>query len=265
MADSDFELAFIDSLYDTGETDKKGKKIGDEMGVGIKYANYNAGGITSNMVSLSPFSYRKNINNSDIKLLLQIPVLTTIQTGNARTYQANSSLGLGIPLYKKFWSITPMLSVGAVGSQDQGAASMMRGMSLTNKLHTEIEGWALSLGTMLARYNTEPITINGYTSNPNIANNLLKNSIVLGLPIKNYSDYNAELNVTNTRYYGTDLFIDNAMDYGIGFIKNNHGSKTNNEVRFDIKYFSYRSNNISTIGNGSRRINGIMANLKFQY
>lgn len=60
--------------------------------------------------------------------------------------------------------------------------------------------------------------------------------------------------------FGTDLYIENAMDYGIGFVK--YSESDNNKVRFDIKYFTYNAQSVATIGNGTKGITGISANLK---
>ncbi len=265
MVDHDFDLSFSDSLYDTRESDENGKKIGNEMGAGVKYANFNAAGIRSNLVSVSPFSWRRNLFDSDVKLLLKIPVLTMITTEGSKSYQANSSIGLQIPLYKEFWSITPMASIGAVVSVDQASASALHGFSATNKFHIDVNNWGMSLGTMLGRYSTQKISYRNYTSNPDIANTVLKNTFAVNTPPIIASKFATEFSVSNTKYYGTELYIQNGMEYGLALVKTNNRLKNNNEFRTDLKYFDYYTNHIATIGNGSRRIQGVMVNLKFQY
>ena len=98
MVYDDFELAFVDAIHDSDEVDENGKKVGSEMGAGVQYSQYNVSGITSRVVALSPFTYRKNIANSGVKLLLKIPALKMISTDNAKTYQASSAKGLIIHL-----------------------------------------------------------------------------------------------------------------------------------------------------------------------
>jgi len=264
MVNDDFDLAFVDSLHDNGAVDKNGKKIGNEMGAGVKYENYNVSGINSQVVALSPFSWRRNINNSDVKLLLKIPVFKMVNTESAKSYQASSAVGFHVPLYKDYWSIAPLASIGAGGSQDLASGAMMSGFSVTNKLKYKTDrGFGFHLGTLFGRYQTEKVRVNGYSFNPNITNNILKNSFVVILPVGLMQDYAVDLSATNTRFYGTSLYIQNAMDYGIGFVKTN--KTTNNEARLDLKYYSYNSSNIASIGNGSRRVNGVSANLRFQY
>ncbi|MES2961310.1 MAG: hypothetical protein V4694_02890 [Pseudomonadota bacterium] len=262
MNDDDFELAFTDSLHDSTEVDKDGKKIGSEMGLGVQYQRYNLAGINSTVYSFSPFSWRKNLGNSETRLLLKIPALRMVTTDNAKTYQASAAVGFYIPLYKTYWAIAPIASIGAVGSEDLAAASAMHGFSLTNKLGFDHNGWGLHLGTLYGIYQTDKLQYNGYVSNPGIKNNILKNSVVVGVPI-GIMGFGVDLSATKTQFYGTDLYIENAMDYGVGFVK--YSKVDNNKIRFDIKYFTYDAQSVATIGNGTKRITGVSANLKFQY
>lgn len=260
MVDDDFELAFTDALHDGNVSDGA---PGNEMGSSAQYSRYNVSGIDSQVYSVSPFSWRRNLGNSDAKFLLKLPVVKMIKTEGATTYQASGSVGFSIPLVKNYWSIVPMASIGAVGSEDLASAAAMRGLSLTNRLGYNWEnGWGVHLGTLYGNYKTEKLEVNDYKSNPNIQNAILKNSLVATIPLTN-RDFVMDASITNTRFYGTELYIENAMDYGIAFVKTSRTD--NNEIRLDLKYYSYDSQSIATIGNGKRGVSGFSANLKFQY
>lgn len=264
MVGDDFELGFVDTIHDSSDIGDDGKKVGNEMGAGVQYSSYNVSGIKSDVISVSPFSYRNNLGESDFKLLLKVPVVKMITTENhAKTYQASAAIGLLIPLIKDIWSISPIVSIGAVGSEDLGSAAAIRGFSVTNKLgFTAENGFGLHLGTLLGNYKTERLEINNYRSDPNIENNVLKNSLVLTVPT-GYTSYVLDFAATNVRFFGDDLYIENAMDYGIGLVKSSRAN--NNEMRLDLKYYTYDAERIASIGNGKKSVSGFSVNLKFQY
>ena len=184
------------------------------MGASAQYSSYNVSGIRSTVVPLSPFSYRRNIFDSDAKLLLKIPTVKMIYTDNSKSYQVSGSVGF-------------------------------------------------HLGILYGNYKTEKLQINGYRSDPKIEDNILKSSFVISIPTDMLRNYVIDLSATNTRFYGTNLYIENAMDYGIGFVKT--ANANNNEMRLDIKYYSYDTARVATIGNGSGKVEGVSVNLKFQY
>lgn len=259
MVENDFELTYVESMYDSPDADSER----NEMGIGAKYSQYDVSGLKSKVLSVSPFTWRNNFGDSNAKFLIKLPVLAAIDTEGAKTYQLSGALGFHIPLVDKVWSIAPLASLGAVGSADLGAATAIRGVSLTNKLRFDIGDWGLHLGTLFGNYVTEKVSINGYKSDPDIKNNILKNSVGIRAPLDTMQNYALEFNVANTRFYGTDLYIENAMDYGVAFIKTSNQS--NNEARFDVKYFTYDAERSASIGNGKKGVKGILASLKFQY
>ena len=256
MVDDDFDLAFVDSIHDNSST-------GNEMGVGAKYSSFNVSGIKSDVISIAPFSYRDNFGNSNFKLLLKIPTLKMIQTeGEAKTYQASAAVGMLFPIVKDIWSISPMLSIGAVGSEDLGSAAAMRGISATNKLGFKTkDGFGIHLGTLFGNYATEKLKINDYESDPKIQNNILKNSLVFTLPLD--KQYVVDLAATNNRFFGSDLYIENAMDYSVALVKTSRND--NNEMKLDLKYYTYDAARTASIGNGKKDVRGFAVNLQFQY
>lgn len=259
MIDHDFDLTYVDSMYDSPDAGSER----NEMGLGVKYSQYDISGLDAKVLTVAPFSWRRNLGDSDAKFLVRFPTLSAIDTEGGRTYQASAAFGFHIPIIGKVWSVAPLASIGAVGSADLGAASAIHSFSITNKLRFEVEGWGLHVGTLFGNYSTDKVTINDYTSDPQIENNVLKNSLGIRAPLNTMQDYALELSVGNTRFYGTDLYIENAMDYGISFIKTSN--VINNEFRVDLKYFSYDAERVATIGNGSTKVQGVQVALKFQY
>lgn len=259
MVDHDFDLTYVDALYDSEE---KGAER-NEMGIGVKYGQYNVSGLDSKIVTIAPFSWRRNLGDSRAKFLLRFPTLAAVDTEGGKSYQASAAMGFHFPIIGNVWSIAPLASVGAVGTADLGAASAMSGYSLTNKLNFEVNGWGLHVGTLYGRYATEKVSLNGYTMDANISNNVLKNSLNLRAPLNTLDSYLLELSIGNTRFYGTDLYVENAMDYGVSFIKSSN--TTNNEARLDVKYFQYDAERGASIGDGSKKVRGIQVALKFQY
>jgi hypothetical protein len=76
MVDHDFDLTHTDALYDTEDSGSQR----NEMGVGAKYSQYNISGLDAKVLTVSPFAWRRNLGDSNVKLLIRFPTLTAVDT-----------------------------------------------------------------------------------------------------------------------------------------------------------------------------------------
>jgi hypothetical protein len=272
MVREDFDIMFRSPTYDNdSEKDKNDKRIGSEMGMNFNYTKYKIAGIDAYSVSIPLLiisEYRKNLFNTRTKLLIKLPTATYINVNNgAETYQLKSAIGLEIPLYKEFWKISGLVGAGVVGSVDQGAASGLRSYAGTNTFAIrDFHGFGLRFGTMYGKYKTFKIEYNDYESNPDLQNNVLKNSIVLikETPIF-MGDLNVEFIVSNIQYYGDDLYIESENEYGISLVKTGIKKKSNNELRVDLKYSTADSAREDNYSGQTEKAKTYSLDVKFQF
>ena len=100
---------------------------------------------------------------------------------------------------------------------------------------------------MLGYYSTLPVETTAGSLNPEISNTVFRNGVTWGIPTESLAkDSNLELFVTDTRYFGSELFIDQYNEIGFSFgvdkekiVKKKKGSVSYlKKFRVGVKYLT---------------------------
>lgn len=207
-----------------------------------RYSNYDLDGVSSREYSL-PLAYTIRFNNSKNTLAIRIPI-SMVDVDGSKAY--NFGLGLGFSYFiKDQWSITPSIGYTAVGSVDLGSVAQLISSSLTSSYTWKINKYALTMGNMLGYYKTIPFTYGDYNIDPDIKNTVLRNGFNFEIPTDRVKkDTSVQLFVTDTRYYGSELYVDQYNEVGasFGFAKatqKEKGDKIKNYMRKMRVGFTY--------------------------
>ncbi|MBW2061960.1 MAG: hypothetical protein JRI95_10420 [Deltaproteobacteria bacterium] len=161
-----------------------------------------------------PLSYTFR-SNQDPRRQLKISLpLAMLETAGARTYNAGFGIAVSLPV-NKLWVLTPAANYSLVGSVDMGSAAQMISASLTSALSLESGKFTFNIGNMVGYYQTLKFQYSGYAFDPKINNTVLRNGLMISTPISRR--FVIEIFVTDTRYFGTDLFIDQYNEGGFAF------------------------------------------------
>jgi hypothetical protein len=170
MFQSDFELG-TQGPFTSGS--ERLKTAPDQFGVGLDYGYAKAEGFNVQAVDL-PLGYRWNFRNPRWSMLFSLPLTATFTQGQ---WSALASAAVGIQ-YRPFewWSLTPLVRVGGVGSIDVGALALLYSVTLTNHMRFEWRGIEFAMGNMGGfTKSIDGITIGGYELSYDLTNPILTN------------------------------------------------------------------------------------------
>jgi len=201
-----------------------------------------------------PLAYSFNFDrDSRENLTFSIPVTYTEVQG-----AKSGSLGLGMAYSKPVtddWVLTPAVSYGVAGSVDLGSFAQVVSASLTSSYSWDLPSdYTLSMGNMVGYYTTVKFIDNDYAYNPGIQNIVYRNALMLNIPTNALiNDTSLETFVIDTRYTGTDLYMEEYQEYGVSYgydsiNLNVLSDKTTDAIRRSLKIgLSYLN---SSQGNG---------------
>nr|WP_321267551.1 hypothetical protein [uncultured Sulfurimonas sp.] len=217
------------------------------------YSSLDVDGMKSDSYSL-PLAYSFNFDrDSRENVTFSIPV-TYVEVEGAKS----GSLGLGLAYTKPVtedWILTPAISYGASGSVDLGAFAQVASVSLTSSYSWDLPSdYTLSMGNMVGYYTTVKFIEHEYAYDPGVQNIVYRNALMLNIPTNGIiNDTSLETFVIDTRYTGTDLYMEEYQEYGLsyGYDAFNVNVLSNDEkdaIRRSLKIgFSYLN---SSKGNG---------------
>lgn len=165
-----------------------------------------------------PLSYTWRSNRDKrFKVKVSMPMGLLITEG-AQTYNVGLGVAVAVPL-NKWWVLTPALNYAIVGSYDLGAGAQMYSASLTSAISFKLGKTTVNIGNMVGYYSTMRLEYEGYSYDPKIRNTLVKNGLMFSIPLKN--TLVMELFATDTRYFGSELYIDqyNEVGFALGLSK----------------------------------------------
>jgi len=212
------------------------------VSVFARYSNYDLDGTSSTEYSI-PLAYTIKFDGSKNSLAIRVPI-SMIDVDGSKAY--NFGLGLGFTYFvKDDWSLTPALGYTAVGSVDLASVAQLLSSSLTSAYNFKIDKYTLTLANMLGYYKTIPFNYGDYSIDPDIQNTVFRNGLNFNIPAdKLKKGTSFELFVTDTRYFGSELYIDQYNEFGIsyGFAKatqKKKGDKVVNLMRKARVGFTY--------------------------
>lgn len=220
MVSMDFDAAFkSDSVIEinTPSGGSSPELNANMVSVFARYSNYTANGIKSKEYAL-PLAYTIRFNGSKNTLAIRMPISMVDVDGSKA-----GNLGLGLALgyhINDDWKLTPAVGYGAVGSIDLGSVGQIVSGSITSSYTFHIKNYKLNLGNMIGRYQTIPFKYGDYDFDPDIENTVLRNGLNLVIPVGK-TGTSFDLFVTDTRYSGSELYIDkyNEVGFSYGFDK----------------------------------------------
>lgn len=222
--------------------------------LGFRFGSYSAGPYTQDVYTW-PINYTYRFKSDPRKqLMVDIPI-TYIDTEGSRGYSSSLGVAFRYPITDN-WSLTPALRVGGAGSIDQGSAAIIYSGSLVSNLNVFWGKNLISIGNMVAQYQTESIEIDEYSIDYDLTNTMIKNGIGIATPLSFKlfgKNSNVEFDVAHTAFFGDDIYIDSYFDFAISF--GTHGTETElDNIRAGITY---------TVGNNS--YDGFMFNVGYTF
>lgn len=225
---------------------------GNMVSVFARYSNYSSDGVESREYSL-PLSYSIRFDDSEDKLTIRLPVAYVVYDGSV-VYNAGLGVGYGKQI-NSAWRLTPAVGYSLVGSEDMGSLAQVISTSVVSSYLIKVEEYSISIGNMLGYYSTLPTSAGDVSQDPDISNTVLRNGVSLNIPTPQVAkDSSVEFFLTDTRYFGSDLYIDqyNEIGFSVGIdrytLKESQGGYVNylKRLRGGVKYlFSENSSGYS--------------------
>ena len=225
---------------------------GNMVSVFARYSNYSSDGVESREYAL-PLAYTIRFDDSEDQLTLRMPVAYVVYDGSV-VYNAGLGVGYGKQI-NAAWRLTPALGYSLVGSADMGSLAQVVSTSLVSSYRIQVDQYRISIGNMLGYYSTLPTSAGDVSQDPGIHNTVLRNGVSLNIPTPRLAqDTSVELFLTDTRYFGSDLYIDqyNEVGFSLGIdrytLTRHEGGYVNylKRLRGGVKYlFSENSSGYS--------------------
>jgi len=250
----------------------------NRISLAARFSNYTIGNRDANVITL-PLGYTWNFKNG-YALIFNLP-LTYADIGGTPSYSASLGMGLKLPVsnwlpMEHSWAITPVVRVGAVGSDKNIAnASTLYSGGLLSEYDMPLANGILGFKNMYSYYVTSSVSqyldlkVNDVKINvPDITNSIFKNGIY-------YSRYlgpqfwgrklSGTVFFADTRFTGSALYANSQQEVGFNFglaPNDSHANSTGSFLRRQLDAqdlrlgFSYTSAN---------QIDGFSANFGFTF
>lgn len=214
MVQSDYDSAVTSNVSNLRQTKTDGSNA-NLVGMVARFGSYRQGDMDSRHLSV-PLSYTVRFDNSRNKIRFKMP-MTMIEVDGAKAY--NLGLGIGFGWHPAGnWEITPSVSYAAVGSEDLCSVGQIVSGSITSAFKFGIGNCEASMGNMAGYYRTLKFTYDDYSFDPDISNTVIRNGLMLSVPTEiMLKRTSLELFITDTRYFGSDLYIDQYNEIGFSF------------------------------------------------
>lgn len=143
--------------------------------------------------------------------------LSYIDMDGSITYAAQFGVNLQIPLYKDKWLLTASGRVGATASEDSLSGGFLYMGSATSSYTFNISDTSVTIINMYGHIRDYTLDVDGYNIEYGLKNDVFKN----GIAIKQKINQKTALTIFgyDTRFTGTDLYIDQYDEIGLNFSK----------------------------------------------
>jgi len=198
-------------------TQQKGMKSKDFILIAPSFKSLDIDGKKSDSFTL-PIGYSFDIgDNPKEKLSLSMP-LSYVRVEDAKSYNVGLGVAYSLPITDS-WILTPAIKYSIVGSKNLGTLAQMASGSLTSSYTFDLgERNFFSLGNMVGHYSTVKYFDAEYAFNPHIANTVFRNAIMYSIPSdKIYKNTSIDFFLIDTKYTGTELFLESYDEIGLSF------------------------------------------------
>ncbi|MFC1495157.1 hypothetical protein ACFL6W_07750 [Thermodesulfobacteriota bacterium] len=228
VVQSDFDSTFTADATSIGQ--EAAAEGFDLIGFVLRYGIFKHGDLDVKSLSL-PLSYTFQFENSGDKLKLKLP-LGMVDVEGSKAYKVGLGMDYGWKVTDK-WRLTPSLNFNFVKSDDFNSDGQLASGLLTSTYAFELGKYKLHMGNMVGYYRS--MSFSGDQYDPDISNTVVKNGFMMAIPMRNVASW--ELFVTDTRYFGTDLYIDQYNEIGFSFgYKKAEKDPVTSKIK---KYFKY--------------------------
>jgi hypothetical protein len=236
MVSEDFDrnfTQFASNIKDGGPA--AGESVNNLIGIGMSYANYSQGGLSSSVVTL-PLSYTSRSDLDPRRQLTFYVPITVSEVAGAKSYGVNLGVAYRIPVNDE-WALTPAVGYGISGSVDLGSAAAMMAASLTSQYTIRRDGYDLAIGNMVGMYQSSKFKVGDYSFDPKISNTVLRNGIMASIPTMVMGKKMAvEISFVNTLYSGTDLYSNQYNEIGVTLGTNKNANSARSYLRAGMTY-----------------------------
>jgi len=206
------------------------------------YTSLDLDGKNSDKYTL-PFSYSFNIgDNSQEKVLIYLPI-SYVNTQGAKSYLGSIGVSYSIPILQQ-WTLTPNIEYSGVLSKELATFIQLMATSITSSYTIDLGNkYTISFGNMIGYSSTIKLLNTKYAINPNISNTSFRNALMYSIPTNSiYNNTSVDLFIINTKYIGTDLYLNSYNEIGFSFGLTNEGvssilgQKSQNELKMGLTY-----------------------------
>lgn len=254
-----------------GETENR-------ISLAARFSNYTVGNRDANVVTL-PLGYTWNFKNG-YALIFNLP-LTYADIAGTPSYSVSFGMGLKLPVsnwlpMQHSWAITPVVRVGAVGSDKNVAnASTLYSGGLLSEYDMPLAGGVLGFKNMYSYYVTSSVSqyldlkVNDIKIDvPDITNSVFKNGVY-------YSRYlgpqfwgrklSGTVFFTDTRFTGSALYADNQQEVGFNFGLSPNDNQANSTGGFIRRQIDAQDLRLGFSYTSANEIDGYSANFGFSF
>ena len=231
MVSRQFELGFSDQVTSLGpesggapaaedgpaDADVVSGNPDNLIHIAPRFGRLTSGGRTSRIITL-PLGYSFRLKEGSATGLrsvdLSLPISwADVEGGESYALSFNTGLTWGM---SERWSLSPAAGAGLAGSRDLGAAGGVGSISLTSAVSFPLRVYQLNVGNMVGFYRTLDVKIGKYSFDPGVSNTVLRNGLMVSRSRKvGKRDVVTEFWLTDTRFFGSDLFSEYYDEFGI--------------------------------------------------
>jgi hypothetical protein len=210
MFDADFRMGTTGAVQSYGEGGILPSLASVKLGGG--YAN--AGGFDQTTIDV-PIGFRFGLGEM-FAVAVDLPLAAT-STQGAWTLLGSGALGLAVSPVR-YWTLTPAIRVGGVGSVDLGGLAAMYSGTLTSHVRIPWGPFAFGIGNMGGVARTiDDIEISGYSLTYDLQNWNLRNGVYAEMAFGSEllgTGLAARLLVNDARFFGDELWLDSYQEIG---------------------------------------------------
>lgn len=181
--------------------------------------------------------------------------LTYQSVEGARLFGFGAGIGYSRP-FGDYWVLTAGIDYGMAASRDLGSEGQLLTGTITSIVTLPLgHDYLLHLGNMLGYSRTVPLQLGNYDSNPEIANEVLRNGVMFYASTAGlWRSTGIELFAVDTRYFGARLFDQGYTELGVSFGKSTvtvaQGKRYDSVIRIGGSYLFARGNSGFTVNTG---------------
>ncbi len=191
-------------------------KAQNQVGLGASYASIKIDEQENSKFTV-PLSYTYvSKTNSRRKYTYKLPISRS-EIGEAIGYSIGLGCMVNLPV-NEVWIVTPSVNYGIGASPDMGTAASMASTSLSSAYTFMVQEYNFLLGNMVGYYKTLKTTVGDISIDPGIANTVLRTGLIGEISIEHIlQDSFLQAFVVDTRYFGTELYLNQYNEIGITF------------------------------------------------